>query len=403
MAIASGVAKQLRYKQESTWGTAPGASGAQLMRRVESSIDLVKDTYQSNEIRSDYQISDFRHGSRRVEGSLRGELSCGTHKDFIAAALRRDFAAVTAATGLGLTIAGSGPTYTVTRATGSFLTDGFKVGDIVRATVGALHASNINKNLVIVGLTATVATVLVLNGSSLVAEGPISGCTVTVQGKKTYVPTTGHLDRSFAIEHWYADIAQSELFTGCKADQVAISMPASGIATIDVSVKGKDVTTSTAAYYTSPTAATTSGVLAAANGILAVNGVGVAVVTGLNLTIAGGYNGEAVVGSNSTPALFPGRVNVSGQLTALFEDATLRDAFLNETEASLIVVMSESNVAAANAFGITIPRLKFGGAQKSDGERGLQGTFPFQALFNGAGGTGTSSEQTTLVVQDSLA
>lgn len=403
MAIASGVAKQLRYKQESAWGTAPGASGAQLMRRVESSIDLVKDTYQSNEIRADYQISDFRHGGRRVEGSIRGELSCGTHKDFIAAALRRDFAAVTAATGLSLTIAGTGPTYTVTRGAGSWLTDGFKVGMGIRLSVGTLHANNINKNLYIVGLTATIATVMTMNGSAMQAEGPIASCTATATGKTTYVPTTGHLDRSFAIEHWYADIAQSELFTGCKADTIALNMPATGIAGIDIGFKGKDITAATAAYYTSPTAATTSGVLAAANGLLVVGGTAIATVTGLTLNVAGGYSGEAVVGSNSSPAIFPGRVNVSGQLTALFEDATLRDAFLNETEVALLAVMTESNIAAANFFAVTLPRIKFGGAQKNDGERGLQGTFPFQALFNGSGGSGTSSEQTTLMVQDTLA
>jgi len=124
---AAGVFKQLAYKVESTYGTAPSQASAQALRRVQSTVDLVKETYQSNEIRTDLQMLDFRHGVRRVQGKITGELSPGTYKDFFSYALKRDFAAVTASTSVSLTIAASGNYYTVTRAAGSFLTDGYKV------------------------------------------------------------------------------------------------------------------------------------------------------------------------------------------------------------------------------------------------------------------------------------
>jgi hypothetical protein len=403
MPIASGVAKQVRYKVETTFGTAPGVSGAQLLRRVESSLDLSKDVYQSNEIRDDLQIADYRHGVRRVGGSIKGELSPKTYADFIAAALRRDFAAVTALTALSLTIAGSGPTYTITRASGDFLAGGIKIGDVIRLSVGTLNALNINKNLLIVNLTATVATVITLNGSALFAEGPIASCTLTVAGKKTFTPTSGHTNKSFAIEHWFSDIAQSELHLGCKIPSLDISLPPTGMATIDVGVMGQDVTNNTSAYYTSPTAATSTGIVAAVNGALVVNGTRVAICTGLSLKVDGGYSSEPVIGSNVVPDIFPGRVNVSGQFTAYFENATLRDLFVNETEASLVMAFTTSNAAAADFIAFVLPRIKVGGASKSDGEKGLIVTLPFQALFNSTGGSGVSSEQTTLVVQDSQA
>ena len=132
---ASDIFRQLAYKVESTYGTAPAASGAQLLRRVGSTLDLDKDTYQSNEVRTDYQIADYRHGVRRVAGQVSGELSAGTYKDFVAALLKRDFAAVTAITGASITIAGSGPTYTLTRGAGSWLSDGIKNGDVIRMLV----------------------------------------------------------------------------------------------------------------------------------------------------------------------------------------------------------------------------------------------------------------------------
>lgn len=398
MAIATGVAKQLRYKVEATLGTAPGASGAQLLRRVESSLNLEKDTYESAEIRADYQVADFRHGMRKVTGNIKGELSPKTYGDFIAAALRKDFVAGASAATLSLTIAGTAPTWTVTRGSGSWITDGFKVGDVVRLSVGSLNAANINKNLFIVSLTATVLTVRTLNGSAMVAEGPITGCTATVYGKKSMVPTTGHTNKSFAIEHWFSDVAQSELFTGCRVATVDVGLPATGIATVDVGFLGQNVTTATSAYYTTPTAATTQGVVAAVNGVLLVGSSVIATVTGAQIRIDGGMSSEAVVGANQSPDIFSGRVRVSGQFSAYFEDATLRDAFLNESELKFVVAMSCDSTATSDFITFNLPRIKVGGASKNDGEKGIVQTFPFTALYNASG---TDTDVTTIAVQDS--
>ncbi len=402
MTIATGVAKQLRFKKETTWGTAAGVSGAQSLRRVTSDVDLSKDTYQSAEIRSDYQIADFRHGMRKVSGTIKGELSPGTYSAFIQSALRRDFAAVSAISSLSLTIAGSGPTYTVTRSAGDFLTGGIKIGMVVRITAGSVNAANLNKNFFVVGVTATVLTVIPIGGT-MVAEGPIASCTITPTGKSTYTPTSSHTNDSYSIEHWFSDIAQSELFTGCRIASIDLSLPPSGMATIDVAVMGKDVTTATSAYFTSPTAATTTGVLAAVNGALQVNGTTVGIVTGLSVKVDGGMSTGAVVGSNFTPDVFPGRVNVSGQLTAYFQDAAMRDLFLNETSFAIIAVFYTGTAAASDFIALALPACKAGGATKSDGEQGLVLTMPFQALYNSAGGSGIATEATTLWIQDSQA
>lgn len=401
MPTATGVFKQLAYKAESTYGTVPAASGAQSLRRVQSTLDLAKDTYQSNEIRTDQQIADFRHGVRRVHGQITGELSAATYADFFASVLKRDFTAVTAISGASITIAGTGPTYTVTRGAGSFLTDGVKAGNVVRLTAGSFAAGNLNKNLFVVSLTATELTVIVLNGSSLTAEGPIGSATVSIVGKKTYVPASGHTDKSFSFEHYYSDLVQSEVFSGCKVSKIGLALPPTGIATISMDVLGQNVTTASSQYFTSPTAATSTGLMAAVNGALRVGGVSVAVLTGLSIDIAANYSGDPVVGSSTIPALFAGRVIVTGQATAYFDSVTLRDAFLNETEVEILAAFTASNLAAAEFITFSLPRVKLGGATKNDGEGGLIQTIPFQALFNSAGGAGTSSEQSTIAIQDS--
>lgn len=402
MPQATGIFKQVAIKRESTYGTIPAAASAQLLRRVQSTIDLSKDTYASNEIRPDMQIADYRHGVRRVKGSIQGELSPKTYSDPLSAMLKRDFTAGASVAGASITIAGSGP-YTLTRASGSYLTDGFKIGDVIRLSVGTFNAANSNKNLLVTGLTATVATVVTLNGSPMVAEGPIASATVAVQGKKTWIPATGHTDVSYSIEHWYGDIAQSEVFSGIKFDKAAISLPPTGMATVQFDVLGQGITTAATRYFTSPTAVTSTGVVAAVNGVLFVNGTAQTVVTGLTLNIDPVFSGDPVVGANVVPNLFSGPVSVTGQFTAYFTDATLRDLFVNETESSLVVALTTDNTATADVLSFVLPRIKVGGQQKSDGSGGIVQTFPFQALYNVNGGAGASSEQTTLSIQDTQA
>jgi hypothetical protein len=403
MPIATGVAKQLRYKAESTWGTAPGTGSAFRLRRVGSNLSLKKEVYESEELSSTYQRLDFRHGVRSVGGTINGELSPGTWEDFIAAAVRRAYTAVTALTGLSLTMAGAGPTFTITRAAGDFLAGGVKVGQVWRITAGSVNAANLNKNFFILNATTTVLTVMPLNGVALVAEGPIASCTLTLPGKTTYVPTSAHTDVSFAVEHWHADVALSELFLGCKIQQLDINLPATGLATIAAQMMGKDVTTAGAEYYVSPTAETTFGVTAAVNGLLIAQNGALASITGLNLSINGNMTADAVVGSNTYPDITEGRVLVDGQLTALFETATIRDYFLNETEVSLAVALSTGNTAAADFLTVSLPKIKFGGADKGDGDKALIQTLPFTALYNSAGGASTNSEQTTIAFHDSQA
>jgi len=401
MTIAAGVNKQVVYKEESSWGVAPGATGAQYMRRVESNLDLTKQTYQSAEIRSDGQVADFRHGVGSITGSIKGELSVGTYNPFYAAALRKDFPTA-ATTGAVITLAVAGTGTQFTRSSGSFLTDGFKLGDVVKAT-GFTEANNNTHYAMITALVGATMTVATLDGVVLTDEAAGDTVTIAVVGKKTFAATSSQTDDSFAIEHWFSDIAQGELFLGCKVESMAIALPPTGMATIDVGFMGKSVTTATSAYYTTPTAAGTDSVLAAVNGFIYVGGTAVALITGMDFTITTGLSAEPVVGSNSYPAIFRGRVLVSGNMSVYFQDATFRDYFKNETEVSIYAVFKGGSTANPAFTAFVMPRVKVGGASKDDGEKGIVQTMPFTALLNSAGGSGISSEATTISIQDSAA
>lgn len=397
MATAEGLRKIVAYKKETTFGTLATATGAKTIRRVSSNFNLTKETYQSEEIRTDYQINDFRHGVRSVEGNISGELSAGSYSDFIASAVAREWTAVTPSALGSTTVAVASPAFTVTRTTGSWLTDGVRVGSVIRLP-SAVNVANKDKNLLVITLTATVATVIPLNGAPLAAETIATG-TYTVPGRVTYAPTTGHTDDSYTVEEFYSDIGQSEVTVGNKVNTLSLALPATGLTTVDIGFMGQNLSkTGTSAHFTSPVAQGANGIFAAVNGALIVDGKVVSLVTSLNININRNMTSEAVVGSNIKPEIHEGRIVVDGDFSTLFKDRTFSDYFNNESEISLVCALSENNLANSGFMTFTLPRIKLGTDTKDDGEKGIVAQNSFQALK----GFGTNGfEATTIMIQDS--
>jgi len=403
MAIAQGVKKVVSYKKQTGLGVSASGGGGQELRRVTSTINLTKETFQSNEIRPDQQVADFRHGSRQSTGTLSGELSSGTYKDFLQSVLRKDFVAIASLTAAAVTIVAS--TGVITFQTGNPLTGGIKIGNVVRITVGSVNAANLNKNLLVTGVTATTLTVKTLNGSALADNATsVTGVTVAIPGKYTYTPETSQTQDYYTVEHWFSDVAQSEVYTDIMQTNAQVKIPANGMATIDFPLVGLNVTTGTSQVLTSPTAITTGGVTAGVNGLLLVAGTPVAIVTSIDFDINGNIAvADAVVGSLTRPDVFQGIVGATGTFSAYFTDATFRDYFINETEVSIIVALTTDSTATADFVSFTMSRVKIGGADVTDGASGLTRTFPFTALKNTAGGAALANLATTIMVQDSLA
>ena len=408
MPIATGIYKKLSIKKQAGQGTiaAPGAAGtAKYQRRVTSTIDLTKASYQSNEINTSQQVQDMRHGVRAVAGTISGELSVGGYQGPMESVLRQAVQAA-ATTGAILTVAAvstGGGAGTFTRSAGSFITDGFNVGDIVLwsgwATTGVPNNAH---NMIITGLTATIMTVQTLDRVLIGAKAAGDSVTCTLAGKKTWVPQTGHTRDYYTIEHFHADISQSEVFQDCAFTGMNISLPPTGMATIEFPVMGLTAQYGVVEYFTAPATAPTGGILAAVNGILISDGAVMALVTGLTLTVAGGHTAPGgVVGSNIDPDLFPGKVGVTGQATFLFQDGTMRDKFVNEVESTLVVALTANNTPNAPFTAFNLPRIKYSGATKDDGEKALTQTMPFTALENVNGGPTVNTLRTTMAVQDS--
>lgn len=406
MAIAQGINKTIAYKVQSGLGTTASGSGGQLIRRETAMLNVNKDSYENNEIVSHQQSTGATHGVARSSGSIKGLLSGSSYQSLMASLVRKAWAATSAISSLSLTIAASGSNYTITRASGDFLTGGIKIGDVIQLSGGSLNSNNVSKNLVVVGVTATVITANVLASDlTLTAEGPIASCTVTVVGKKTWVPTSGHTNEYYTFEEWYSDISRSAVFPDVQIGSLDISMPATGNVGVDIALVGLGTKTESGTQsLTSPTAATTTNVMGSVAGAVYVGGVRYSNITALSVKIDGQVQaGEAVIGSNSVPDVYRGRIKVSGSFSFLYDADTLAAPFVNETSTSIIAVIADARTAAANTFAVVMSKVKLFTNEADDGEKQIVRTVNFTAEINGSGGASLADHQTIISLQDSQA
>jgi hypothetical protein len=414
MALSEGVSSSLYYKAystgvitagtEATSSSDPGASGGQVLRRVGSTLSLAKNTYESAEIRSDRQRADFRHGIRRVQGNITGELSPASYFDFFEAVHRDTKTASVTLTESDLTSAtGSNSGSSFTFASGDPVALGLHVGDIIRFTNLSITADDA-QNYLITAFSGTSNRVLTVSPAPTDQTADVA-FSVTRPGKTTIVPLTGHVSRKFLIEHHASDIDVSRVFTECRVSSYRLSLPATGMATCEFGFMGRDMelyTGTNAPFFSAPTAATTTGIVSAVNGSLFVAGSRVGVVTGLDLTCDLAPSAAEVIGQNFVAEIFLGRASVSGSVTAFFQDTTLISNFMNEDEVSIIVDLTTTSAAASPAISIFLPRIKFGDANLPlQGEGGQTITMPFTALL--ADGTVTGVRQSTVYIHDTEA
>jgi hypothetical protein len=394
---SQGINKIVAWKKEANWGVKPTATGAQSARRVTASFQLEKDVYQSNEINLSQQIKDFRHGTRRATGTLSGELSGNAYTDLIAAAVRRDFTAGVALTASSI-VAVDAVNSKFVRSSGSWLSDGFKVGVVVETT--GFAASGNNGLFVITDVTATDLVVASFDATSpliTVAEGV--AVSLTVLGDVTYIPTvaTERTDDSFSIEEFYPDTTISRTFLGMQVDSMSMNIAPNSMVTIDFGFLGKDAEAPTnSQYFTNPTAQPNEQIYSGPDGVLIINGVANRLTTSLTLNLANGIVQEAVIGSTSIGAKARGKSNVTGSLTSIFDNDDYLDIFDGETEVDVTYALRTSD--KSEAFAIHFPRVKLGSGTTDDGEKVIILSSDYQALERIDGST--KHYATTLVIQD---
>lgn len=384
MAFQSGQNVEVKYKVEPAFNTAAASgSGAKRFRLIGGGLGLQMAPIDSAELSPDLQSSMGRYGSKNVSGGYRAEASVGTFDELIEAAMRGTWVAtqaITAATFTTLTPAvTSGNSGTYTAAAGSLITQGFRVGQVVRRTGGALAGNN-GRNLRVTGVTASVLTFTTSDG--LPITGGAADATGSLDLPKRLIQPATVVRRSFTFEEESKDVDEAELFTGARISRMALSGGPDAMAALEFGIVGADeqaLLPAATPYFTSPTVSPSIG-LTLADAVIRFAGSDVAVLTGLNFASDNRQGGQAVIGGRVTPDVFEGRNRVDGSVTGIRQDLGYVRKYLLETELELHGLLVEPEAEPKDYLSFFLGRIKLGQPTKDlGGDNALLETLPFTA------------------------
>jgi hypothetical protein len=204
----------------------------------------------------------------------------------------------------------------------------------------------------------------------------------------TNVLKIGTTPKYFSFEDAANDIAQFRLFTGMAVSTLNVSIAPNQMVTGTFDLVGKTMTQAgtTASTGGAPTASSTNAPFDSYSGTITDGGSGLAIVTSLDFSLTNSFAPTFVIGSDSAQQLEFGRAVVEGTMTVYYEDETLINKFLNETESSLSVSVDDPTGASTYTF--EFPRVKYNGAAvpvQNPASRLI--TIPFVALYDTTEGT----------------
>jgi hypothetical protein len=373
---------------ESTYGTTPATPEMTPIRNTGTTLGLSKNSLQSGELRDDRQIADFRHGAKQTGGGVDFELSYRSHDVILEALLGGTW--VPASTTGQATLAGTATSFT--RSSGSFIDDGIESDKPFIAS--GFDDPGLNGVFMAGTVTALAVPATPLEGQTMVVEAAAAARQLD---SEEAVLKAGTTRRSFTIERYFSDIDSGDnpyhRFTGSEFNTLSLAIASDAMITGSFGVVGKGLATA-GAILSGETykAASTTSPVDSFTGSLNENGGAQAVVTEISLELDNGLAPRFVVGSNETILPSIGRSNVTGSVTAFFENATMLDKFINETESSIDFEMPDG---AGNILKVTLPRIKYSGGQPDvSGEGPITLAMPFQALLDSTSGTNIQIDRT---------
>lgn len=199
----------------------------------------------------------------------------------------------------------------------------------------------------------------------------------------TDVLKVGTTPKYFTMEDEAADISQYRLFTGMAVSNMAVSIAPNQMVTGTFDMVGKTMTQSGSTGSTggTPTAASSNQPFDSYSGTISDGGSAISIVTSIDFSLANSLAPTFVVGSDAAQSLEYGRAVVEGTMTVYYEDETLINKFLNETESSIEV--SVDDPTGANSYTFLFPRVKYNGASVPvQNPQSRLITMPFVALYD---------------------
>lgn len=423
--------------RETTLNETPATPLNVEMRFTSESLDHIKETVESEELRDDRQVQDLVEVGVSGVGDISTEFSFGNADDLIAAGLGSTWGAnsgVTvdsAATALQMVAA----TPKIVRATGSWVTDGFAVNQWVRTRgfataannglfkVSAVSATDLTLGAgtgtpandasvlgpVVQGLYGTsavagqnietTATTVVRASGSFITDGFLVGqrvrligftggdvgnnqivtitavvaLTLTVTSSPTLTVVAagagravfgdhvrdGTTKRSFHIERQYKDLTKFVSYRGFRVGKLAFSITTRQIMKLAISLQGVKGVSASSTVMGNTTVANANKLCAAGTNVASVKEGGTAIsqaIPEMSWEVDAGLSAIDTIVSKEHNDISLGTTKITGKSKLYFASLDYYDKFQNHTASSYEYQVTDAD---SNVVYVTFPTIKY--------------------------------------------
>jgi hypothetical protein len=180
--------------------------------------------------------------------------------------------------------------------------------------------------------------------------------------------TIGTTPKFLAFEDAALDITQFRQFAGCLVNTATFSIAPNQMVQTTFDIVGRNMVQAGTSLDASPNAPQGFEPFDSFNGVLLEGGVGtnddLCIVSALQFSVSNDVSPAHVIlcdaNKDQAAQMQFGMATVEGTMTVYYEDATLINKFLNETETSLSVTVDDPT--GSNGYTFFMPRVKYNGA-----------------------------------------
>ncbi len=345
----------VRYVEESTWGTTPSGPNMKALNITSESLKSNINTVTSDTIRSDRNVSDITQVGGGASGDIGFELRYGDIDDLIAGAMQSAWVTTRVSTGVASAMA-SGATI---QADSSAL-NAIVSGQFVRLSGSSATANDGDYRVTAVSTTGSNTKIYLADASSGATASLTTDVFTTgtlLQGKMIRNGTT---KRSYTVEKEFADVSSVARYPGMRVTTFSMNFESQSILTGTIGFSGKGQISASATIASAITPASTNEVMNASGNVGRIWEGGQA-VTGIafqsiSIELNNNPRDQAKVGSDQLAGIGTGRCEVTGSLTAYFENNALLDKFTNGTKSSFRTQITDSN---GRSYIVTLPRITY--------------------------------------------
>lgn len=348
----------VRYVEEGSWASTASAAPPMVELPLTSeSLKSSVNTVISDTIRSDRNIQDVVIVGGGAGGDLGFELVYSDWDELLEGALQSDIVTTTASAAIASAYFSGGNIIADSSGLVDILTDQFV--RVKNATTG----TNDGDFRVTAVSTPTAGTTKIFlsdasSGSAASFSSEIFAAGTTLKGKRLRNGTTA---KSYLFEKEFADVGNTfQKYAGMRVGSMNLSIESQSILTGSFTFVGKSQATSSTTVASTTAAASTNPVMNASGnvgriweGSNAVSGVS---FKSISIDLNNNTREQDAIGTNSLVGIGTGRAEITGSISAYFEDNSLIDKFVGGTATSIRFQVDDSN---GNSYIITIPKIRF--------------------------------------------